>query len=838
MQQSTLRTVIAALALSACRSAPTPGPAAPQHSAATPPPTAPRPAWLAPHEAPRLLRCEATDVVTAGHLSPGVAAHPALARNQRRGLMVFRLLNPQGAVTLGVQPLNEQGQSLDAEGHVASTLVLNELGLNPSHPTLIAEGDHYLLVYRRGADRQQSIAALRLHADGTPSGAVTAVFSAAGQYGAPGLALAPDGSPLVAAAFEPSRTAPIGSDRPFASQLLRGTLGAPPSALDAPPNGRFDDDAPVILFEDNQPVLYASAGPEEIEQGVERALVRVTREGASLVARDLDFASPHGAQSPPLWAWRSRLTRTDSGIRAGRFDALGESARPPVTTVAFRHAFEAAPRWVTVAGHPAALNLTGLSDDPVVTLNLSLFDPEGRHLGRSPVLTSFATRSTHFAAASAPDVEGADAAAWLVFDGLDGTTPEVLLSRVQCDTSQSVNRLEIAPAAEAQDITPADPAPASLEREAPALRCTAGPSGVFAAHDLGDDATREHPTESAVVSTPAGARLFAIVEQSNRRQLVSALLSPQGRLGPAQPIVANAESLYAAERAHQGALAVTAYRFQNHRRLDVVFARGGAVSHQLIPSGFRDVRSVVAVADRGTLFATGDDESGRAVLVRIDTAPGRVGPPLALMRVGVNDHVIDALREGSATRLLIERADRHGLNVGRAIATVLIQDNARTFQETDPFADVLGYPRGASLLSPLAEGVGVLHQEEHTLKLSRVDVRRLREAQSLFDLFADGGELLASTREGNTQLVALRTGASGENAQHRAITLARLERGVLRGVTAQAPNDGSAAAEGTTLALSGDTVTQLFQRPVDDPQRPHTVAWHYLQSTCTAGVQR
>lgn len=101
----------------------------------------------------------------------------------------------------------------------------------------------------------------------------------------------------------------------------------------------------------------------------------------------------------------------------------------------------------------------------------------------------------------------------------------------------------------------------------------------------------------------------------------------------------------------------------------------------------------------GAVLAVGQDDNGRTILARINTAPGgRAGPVVTVATLRAGDAVRDVVREGDALRVLLARPDSIGAEVSQAVAVLTLRDGAAV-RAGDPFADPAGFPRGAVALT-------------------------------------------------------------------------------------------------------------------------------------------
>lgn len=828
--------LVALAPLVGCRSAPTAAPPVTASTEAPPPASSGAEAPVVQgREAPSMPVCTASDALVAAPLAESLAATPALARNGTTGLVAFITRPDNGPdPVLALLPLNAEGAPTDASGSLRDPRIVADAGSAPTGPALVAHEDGYLLVWRHGTRGQHGLSALRLDAEGAPRGAVTALVRPGGTLGVPAVAVDARGGRWVAVA-RASGTAG------FDAVVIVGPEG-PPREIAAPAGGVWDGDAPVLVPQPAGGVaVYATLAPRDAGAEVERSLLRVDGEAPALVARDLDRpdAMPLGADGV-LWAWRARVARRDAALRVVTLLDDLQQPHPPLSLATFRGAFDLRPHLVTLGAHRGVLSLSLLGDEPVGALTLALLGGEGAAVGRAPELNSFAARSGRLAVASAPR-GSTDTSVWVAADGRAGTQPRLLVTRVQCDAGRAVEPLDIPQGAFVQDVAPGDAAPAQLARgDGASGGCTVRQSGTLVTHLSGVDDDPMQGTSTAVVNTPTDARVFVLARGAgqSRARLSTAALGARGGFGPLRPVVDGARALLAAGSAHGGALAVATYAFQDTERLDLVFARGAAVSHQLVPTGLRNPTSAV-VDGSGAVLAVGQDDNGRTILARINTAPGgRAGPVLTVATLRPGDAVRDVVREGDALRVLLARPDSIGAEVSQAVAVLTLRDGAAA-RAGDPFADPAGFPRGAVALTRAGgtgDTLGVMHTEGNSLRITALDGPRMRGGANLLDAFPGGGRVLGHGRAGSAHWVALATGAAGESASVRAITLARMEGGAVRALSVQTPDDASAVAAQTAVAGDGNRVIVVYPRPSADTH--HALAWNWLDATCPAGASR
>ncbi len=824
------------LALGCRATAPTPPPAT---GPAITAPEAPAPSGevlVRAREAPSMPTCEATDAVTAAALSEGVAARPAIARRADGGLVAF-VTDPHGdgATKINLLALDAQASPTDESGRTRAIVELADTGPSPAHPALAPWRDGYLLAWRSGVGGQQRVMVRALDARGIPSGDARAIGTA-GWLGAPAL-LAMGDRWHVAVARGAARVAGAGEvdGLAWASHLDVIADDGAVSTAAAPEGGAFDGRAPALVRAPSGVRAYVTAMRSRGSVGDERALLMVEGGRVSMVARDLDHPAALATPDGVMLAWRARMTRHDASIRAVTLPWEGEAPAPPVTLSTYRGAFDAqvalAPMGRDAVG---AFTVSTLADDGAGSLNASLLDARGGYVGRAPLLTGFGARSARVVAAPAPE-GAADDSVWFAVDGrdADGSGPELLLTRARCNAGRPMERLDVPPGTFVQDLSPPDAAPVSLARGASEMRCSVRSTGSFTPHVSGTDDGLAG-TAGAVAVTANGAVLMAVTKSSAtaRPKLMMATLDAQGRLSPARAVMDGASRLLALEPVAGGALAVATYTFQNAERADLVFVRGAAVTHSLMPAGLRNPTSAV-VAPSGAVFAVGETDAGDAVLAQIPWSAGRAGAPIPLARLRAGDAVLDVARQGTETHVLLARPDPMGSEVGQSIARLVVPDGARPSEAVrnarDPFADALGHARGAALWARVANANALVYDERNALRVADVAGGQVRGPRSALEVLPGGGEVLSSSWGGSARWLAIATGyADEQHATLRAVTLAALDDRGEVSVTTRLPEDPNAVASGTALGASGDHVVMLHPRT----ERQGGITWAWVDATC------
>ena len=812
----------------------------------TPPPTTPSTLTLTERspetealaravEAPAMPTCEATDAITAAALSEGVAAVPTLARRGDGGLVAF-VTDPQGdgATKIDVLSLGAQGSPSDESGATRPLVELADMGTAPNLPALAPWRDGYLLAWRAGSPGQQRVMVRTLDARGIPNGDSRAIGTA-GWLGAPSLLVS--GSRWhIAVARSATRAPNAGqsSGLAWATHIdFVGEDGVAHSTA-APEGGAFDGAAPTLVSGTSGPRAYVTVMRRGAVTGDERALVSIDGSNVAMLARDLDHPAALAIGDGALVAWRSRMTRHDASIRSALLPFAGEASAPPITLSTYRGAFES---HVALAplGHGliGAFTISTLADDEAASLNASLLDERGGYIGRAPLLTGFPARSARVALAAPP--EGAsDDSVWFAVDGRDsdGSGPELLLTRAHCDASRPRERLDVPPGTFVQDLGDPGAAPVSLARNASEMRCAVRATGAFTPHVSGSE-NGIAGTTGGVAVTPTGAVLMAITKADGaaRPRLMLSTIDAQGHATPARPVVDHATQLLALEPVNGGALAVVTYPFQGVERADLVTVRGATVSHAMVPSGLRNPSSAV-ITPAGAVFVVGETDAGDTALMQLSATGGRAPTPLARLRAG--DAVLDAMRQGAETQVLLARPDTMGSSVAQSIARVVVTDGARPSEAVrnarDPFADPIGHARGAALFARVANRNALVYDERNALRVAELTGSQLSSPRSALEVLPGGGEVLSSSWAGDTRWLAIATGfADEQHASLRPVTLAALDSRGDVSVTTRLPDDANAIVEGTVIGASGDRVVVLH--PKNEPRGG--VTWQWIDATCS-----
>lgn len=787
-------------------------------------------------EAPAMPTCEATDAITAAALSEGVAAVPAIARRADGGLVVF-VTDPQGdgSTRIDVLPLGPQGSPSDESGRTRPLIELADMGAAPNLPALAPWRDGYLLAWRAGSPGQHRVMVRTLDARGIPTGDSRAL-GAAGWLGAPSL-LVRGASWHIAVARSAARAPNAGqsSGLAWATHLdLIGEDGAAHSVA-APEGGAFDGAAPTLVSRAEGPRVYVTAMRRGAVTGDERALVAIDGTQVSMVARDLDHPAALALGDAALVAWRSRMTRRDASIRSALLPFAGEAEAPPITLSTYRGAFEAHVALAPLGhGLVGAFTVSTLADDGAGSLNASLLDERGRYIGRAPLLTSFPARSARVALAAPPE-SATDDSVWFAIDGrdADGSGPELLLTRAHCDASRPRERLDVSPGTFVQDLGDPGAAPVSLARNASEMRCQVRATGTFTPHVSGSQ-NGIAGTTGGVAVTASGAVLMAITRADGAAhpRLMLSTLDAQGHASPARPVVDHATQLLALEPVNGGALAVVTYPFQGVERADLVSVRGAAVSHAMVPSGLRNPSSAV-ITPAGAVFVVGETDAGDTALMQLATSAGRAGAPTPLARLRAGDAVLDAVRQGAETQVLLGRPDTMGSAVAQSIARVAVTDGARSTEAArnarDPFADPIGHARGAALFARVANHTALVYDERNALRVAELTGAQLSAPRSALEVLPGGGDVLSSSWAGDTRWLAIATGyADEQHAALRPVTLAALDARGEVSVTTRLPDDANAIVEGTVIGASGDRVVLLHPR--NEPRGG--VTWQWVDATC------
>ncbi len=787
-------------------------------------------------EAPAMPTCEAADAITAAALSEGVAAAPALARRSDGGLVAF-VTDPHGdgATKIDLLGLGAQGSPADESGATRPIVELADMGAAPNLPALAPWRDGYLLAWRAGAPGQQRVMTRTLDARGIPTGDARA-HGAAGWLGAPSLMVRGERW-FIAVARSASRVANAGADEgvAWASHIDLISDDGPARSTPAPDGGAFDGGAPTLVGAPDGPRIYATAMRRAGVPGDERALLAIDGATVTMVARDLDHPAALAVDGGVLVAWRARMTRHDASIRSVLLPFAGDPAAPPVTLSTYRGAFEAQVALAPLGrGLVAAFTISTLADDGAGSLNASLLDDHGAYIGRAPLLTGFPTRRARVVAASAP-AGASDDAVWFAIDGrdADGSGPELLLTRASCDSARPRERLDVPPGTFVQDLSAPDAAPVSLARNAAEMRCQVRSTGAFTPHVSGAE-NGLAGTGAGVAVTPSGAVLMAVTKADGaaRPRLMLSTLDAQGRLSPARPVMDNPARLLALEPVAGGALAVVTYTFQGAERADVVFVRGAAVTHSLMPTGLRNPSSAV-IAPSGAIFVVGETDAGDTALAQIPWTAGRAGAPVPLARLRAGDAVLDAARQGTETLVLLGRPDAMGSAVAQSIARVAVPDGARPTEAVrnarDPFADPIGHARGTALWARVSNAPALVYDERNTLRIAEFSNGQARAPRSALEVLPGGGEVLSSSWSADARWLALSTGyADEQHASLRAVTLASIDQRGEAAVTARLPDDPNAIAEGTVIGANGDRVVVLHPRN----EARGGITWAWVEATC------
>lgn len=782
--------------------------------------------------APAMPRCEAGDPLAVASLTPGLPASPALARRADGGLVAF-IVDPHrdGHPTLRLLPLDRAGSSV-TDGIAHAPIDLEGIP-SPALPSLVATRDGYLLAWRQGDPSQHRIALRAIAPDGTPAPAPARLLAPTGVLGAPSLALRDD-RPVVAVARSAARSPGDGraDTTAWAAFIDRVDPDDSVHSAPAPEGGAFTGEAPRVVVTARGATVWATVARDHATPADERALVRLDDDRATLVARDLD----HPAVLPlagerTLLAWRARVARRDTAARAAVLATDDTVAAAPLTLATYRGAAELRVALAPLGRHRvAAISLSALADDAGGSLNLSLLDDDGRYLGRAPLLTGFLTRTAELAVAAAPDADDA----LVAVDGrdVDDGTPQLILTHLRCHAAETVAPLDLPPATFVQEpIAPDAPAVTLARPQSTAadMACTARGTGEFAAHvDADTNASALAHTASAVVLTPAGATLIAIVRSAADApgRLVAATLDAQRRLTPVRLGRWSATELLAASRVPGGAaLAVISYPLQSVERLDLVTFRGPVAAHALFRTGLRDASAAAIVPETGEVYVVAKTDAGATVLARV--AAGR--PPVVLDTLREGDTLLDAARDVDRTALLLARPDTLGEDVSLTLAARFVGAvPAPARPDDDPFADPLGHVHGAALWHHLpGRALAVLSRVGPVVRLADLDRDTLRNPRSVLAVHPGGGDLLASARSAPRHWVALATGIAPEGQPAASLTFAALDRGALAGAHFRLPADPSAIAGGVSLDADASHLVALYPQSA-----ARGVTWRWIDLTC------
>ena len=814
------------LVLAACRSAPRP----------VPPTTVTMPEAPAPVDtstvvralaAPAMPRCEAGDPLAVASLTPGLPATPALARRADGGLVAF-VVDPHrdGHPTLRLLPLDREGSSV-TDGVAHSPIDLDDAGASPSLPALVPTRDGYLLAWRQGPAGQHRIALRALGPDGTP-GPAARLLAPTGVLGAPALALRDD-RPVVAVARSTARSPGEGRSDATAWAAFIDRVDPDDSvhSAPAPEGGAFTGEAPRVAVTARGVAVWATVARDHAGPADERALVRLDDDRPTLVARDLDHPSVLPLGDRTLVAWRARVARRDTAARAAVLSADDTVTEAPLTLATYRGASDLHVALAPIGHHRvAALSLSTLADDAGGSINLSLLDDNGRYLGRAPLLTGFLARSAELSVAATPEADEA----LVAVDGrdVDDGTPQLILTRVRCHASETVAPLDLPPATFVQEpIAPDAPAVTLARPQSTAadMACTARGSGDFVAHvDANTNASALAHTTSAVVLTPSGATLLAIVRSAADApgRLVVSTLNAQRRLTPLPVGRQSASDILAASRVPGGAaLAVISYPLQSVERLDLVTIRGATVTHALFPT-LRDPSAAAIVPETGEVYVVAKTSEGAPVLARVTA--GR--PPVVLSTLRDGDTLLDAVRDVDRTALLLARPDTLGEEVSLTLAARFV--GATPSRDDEPFADPLGHVVGTALWHHLpGRALAVLSRVGPTLRIAELDRDTLRNPRSLLAVHPSGGEILAGAVAGPRHWLSLATGIAPEGQRAASLTFAALDRGTLAGAHFRLPDDASAIAGGVSLDADESHLVALYPRSAE-----RGLTWRWIDLTC------
>lgn len=787
---------------------------------------------------PAMPRCEAGDPLAVATLTPGLPASPALARRADGGLVAF-VVDPHrdGHPTLRLLTLDPDG-STSTNGTAHVPVDLDGVGAAPAHPALVATRDAYLLAWREGAPGQHRIALRPIGRDGNPTGPAR-LLEPTGFLGAPALALRDD-RPVVVVARAEARSPDAGraDTSAWAGSLVRVDPDGSAHPAPAPDGGAYTGEAPRVAVTARGVAVWATVARAGATADDERALVRLDDDRPTLVARDLDHAAvlPLG-DDRTLVAWRARVARRDTAARAAVLGADDAVSQAPFTLATYRGASDLRVALAPIGHHRvAALSLSTLADDAGGSVNLSLLDDAGRYLGRAPILTGFLTRTAELAVAASP---GDEPDALVAVDGrdVDDGSPQLILTRVRCHATETVDPLDVPPATFVQEPAAPDTPAVTLARPQntpAAMACSARGSGDFAAHVEADaHASALAHTTSAVVVAPAGTALFGIVRPTADApgRLVISSLTAAPRAVPLRVGRSSASDLLAASRVPGGAaLAVLTYPLQNVERLDLVTVRGAVVAHSLIPTGLRDASSAAVVPETGEVFVVAKNDAGDTVLARIPTTSGRAGAPATIATLRAGDALLDAVRDNDRSALLLGRPDALGEEVSLTLAAHFVGGAAAPARPgADPFADPIGHAAGAVQWHHLpGRELALVSRAGTALRVADLVHDALRNPRSLLGVHPGGGALLAGARVGARHWLALASGLAPEGQSAASLTFAAVDQGALVGAHFRLPDDASAVADGVSLDADATHVVALYPRSAE-----HGVTWRWIDLTCT-----
>lgn len=790
-------------------------------------------------QAPEMPVCEATDAITTASLSPGVPAHPALARRGDEGLVAFVTAPRAGETRLALLPLGAQASPTDEHGNLRDQIELTDTGPMPAFPALVPYGEGYLLAWREGVRTRQRMMVRRLDARGVPQGAAWTVGET-GVLGAPSLFVDAERW-TVAFARADTLLPDAGRSQgvPWATHLVVATGDHPPHVVTvtAPNGARFDGSPPVFVSTPAGLRVQVTVARRDAVPGDERALLQLLdADGPTLVARDLDHPTALSTPQGPIMAWRARMTRHDTALRAVRIPFGAHPDRPPVTLATYRGAFELTPALAPLGhGRIGVFSISTLSDDAAGSLNVSLLDESGAYIGRAPVLTSFPARSATMAVAPAPP-GSSDPMAWLAIDGraTDGSGPKLLLVRAGCDPSRTVDRLDVPPGTFLQDLSPPEPPPLGLARNAPEHRCVVRNHGDFTPHRSNtDDVLVGSSAGVAVTRTQASLFTVARSHPGTPPKLLSITLDAQHRPSPLRTLFDDASEVLAAEAIPgETALAVVPRVVRGVVRPFVVIVRNQTIVVRPFAQAWRDPSSAAIVRETGAIVMVARDDTGATVLVYTPWGADGPGPSRAVAWLRRGDAIADVARRERATEVLLSRPDGMGGDVGRSVAAWTIRDGEGSASEArDPFADPLGHPRRTTLWHTIAGVSALVYDENALLRVAEVRDGMLHAPRSVLELFPGGGAVRSSAWAGaGLRWLALATGFPDEaHAAMRDVTLAALDdRGEIRALSTTLPNDDDALATGIALGAYGERVVFLYPRT----ERGGGMRWVWIDATC------
>jgi len=779
--------------------------------------------------APDMPTCEASDLVSLGTLTAGLAAQAVIARNDGGGVVLYLVdANHDGDPELTLQ-------RLDAEGQPAGSASALQTGARPAYPTIVAQGTGYAVAWREGLPGHERLAARMLDANGAPmSQAIATSAFSNGWLGAPTAAIV--GNDLVLAVATQAER-PADPDRRSARTMELLRVGGERITFSAPDPNSFDATQPPLVLAgvDGAPRIFALV-LGDAQTGRSLVELRATEPRIVPVARDIDAASVLHSADGAFFGWRARVGLHDVALRSWFVPADGASWSAPVTLATMRGAFDARVVFAPIAeNRVGAFTISRLADDASGSLNVSVLGANGDYVGRQPAVISLLVRDARPAAAARAG------SVWFVVDarGDAGSGPVLALTRVTCDSAHAADRRQI-PAPAMVQLLSSDEPRADLASLPANLRATCTPAGtatVFARHHSGVPYALGGSAVGVVTAGDVTTAL-AVVHPPNAAtsQLVASSVDAHGVAAPARMLVDSASALLATGVAGTNAIAIVRVGTAEAERGAVVSVRGAGRPTVVSVPVARPTSAVVA-QETGAIVVVGESlaNAGDVTLFFAPNA-ARAAAPTAVALLAPGDRVLDALHDGSETLVLLARPDRLGEEVSRQLAIVSIPDGSRGAVRGDAFADAIGHGRGEARLVRAGSGPAIVYHERNVLRWAEIEHRELRNLRSLLATNGSGGAIFgrpAGTTD--ARWVAMATGMP-EDAARRVtpITLVALSaRGEMRGVTTAFPDDPNAINEGVALGVDSRRMTVVYART----ERDGDAAWMIAQTACTLPAQ-